>query len=151
MRAIVQRVKRSCVRIDGQVYSSIGQGILVLLGVGDVDNEQDATYVAEKCAGLRIFDDGEGKMNLSVRDVGGEVMVVSQFTLYGETQKGNRPSYSRAASPQLAETLYEKYLADIRKLVGDQRIRSGVFRAMMDVELTNDGPVTLIVESKRKP
>ncbi len=151
MRALIQRVKRSAVHVDGRMHSSIGSGLLVLLGIKQGDTEQDATYLAEKCASLRIFDDTEGKMNRSVRDVQGEVMVVSQFTLYGDTQRGNRPSYSDAASPEVAESLYECYLAEARRLIGDQKVQSGVFRAMMDVELVNDGPVTLIVESKRRP
>ena len=148
MRALIQRVKRSSVNINGRVHSSIGKGILVLLGVKEGDLEQDAIHVAEKCAALRIFDDSDGKMNLSVRDVDGEVLVVSQFTLYGDTRRGNRPSYSGAASPLLAESLYEKYISEMKRLVGNQKIQSGVFRAMMDVELVNDGPVTVIVESK---
>jgi len=148
MRALIQRVKQSSVRIDGRIQSSIGPGLLVLLGVKDGDVEQDAVYVAEKCSALRIFDDPEGRMNLSVRAVGGSVLVVSQFTLYGDTRRGNRPSYSAAAAPPLAETLYEKYVAEMRKLLGDEKVQSGVFRAMMEVELVNDGPVTVMVESK---
>ncbi len=148
MRAVVQRVKRSSVSIDGQAHSSIGPGLLVLLGVKEGDTEQDAIYLAEKCSSLRIFDDGEGKMNLSVRDIHGEVMVVSQFTLYGDAQRGNRPSYSTAAPPEIAQSLYEKFLTEMRRLIDVQKVQSGVFRAMMDVELVNDGPVTLIVESK---
>jgi D-tyrosyl-tRNA(Tyr) deacylase len=123
----------------------------VFLAIKEGDNKQDVGYVAEKCAALRIFDDPEGKMNHSVRDVGGEVMVVSQFTLYGNTQKGNRPSYSDAASPQIAEPLYEQYISEMKRLVGNQKVQSGVFREMMDIELVNDGPVTVIVESKTSP
>jgi D-aminoacyl-tRNA deacylase len=148
MRALIQRVKRSSVNINGRAHSSIGNGMLVLLGVKEGDLEQDAVYVAEKCAPLRIFDDAEGKMNLSVRDVDGEVLVVSQFTLYGDTRRGNRPSYSDAANPKLAESLYEIYISEMKRLVGSQKVQSGVFRAMMDVELVNDGPVTVMVESK---
>ncbi len=151
MRAVVQRVKRSSVAIEGRILSSIEKGILVLLAVKQGDGEQDAGYLAEKCAALRIFDDPEGRMNCSVRDAGGEVMVVSQFTLYGNTQRGNRPSYSMAAPPEIAEPLYEKYVSEMKRLVGVQRVQSGVFRAMMDVELINDGPVTVIVESKSLP
>ncbi len=148
MRALIQRVKRSSVTINGQVHGSIEKGLLVLLGVKQGDGEQDALYVAEKCAALRIFDDSEGKMNLSVRDVEGEVLVVSQFTLYGDTRRGNRPSYSDAAPPEIAEPLYEKYISEMKRLVGNQKVQSGMFRAMMDVELVNDGPVTVMIESK---
>jgi D-tyrosyl-tRNA(Tyr) deacylase len=136
------------VTINGQVQGSIEKGFLVLLGVKQGDGEQDALYVAEKCAALRIFDDSEGKMNLSVRDVEGEVLVVSQFTLYGDTRRGNRPSYSDAAPPEIAEPLYEKYISEMKRLVGSQKVQSGMFRAMMDVELVNDGPVTVMIESK---
>ena len=148
MRALIQRVKRSSVTINGQVQGLIEKGLLVLLGVKQGDGEQDALYVAEKCAALRIFDDSEGKMNLSVRDVEGEVLVVSQFTLYGDTRRGNRPSYSDAAPPEIAEPLYEKYISEMKRLVGNQKVQSGMFRAMMDVELVNDGPVTVMIESK---
>lgn len=148
MRALIQRVKRSSVTIDGRLHSSIGKGILVLLGIKEGDGDPEAAYVAEKCAALRIFEDAEGKMNLSVRDVEGEVMVVSQFTLYGDTRKGSRPSYSDAASPQLAKLLYDKYISEMKRIVGSQKVQSGTFRAMMDVELVNDGPVTVMVESK---
>ncbi len=150
MRSVVQRVRRSSVSIGGRLHSSIGTGLLVLLGVKVGDNEKDAIYLAEKCASLRIFDDDDGKMNRSVREIDGEVMVVSQFTLYGETQRGNRPSFSSAASPEIAEALYDRYLTEIKRLMGDQKVRSGVFRAMMDVELVNDGPVTLVLESKSR-
>ena len=148
MRALIQRVKRSSVTVNGQVHGSIGKGCLVLLGVKQGDGEGDALYVAEKCAALRIFDDTEGKMNLSVRDVEGEVLVVSQFTLYGDTRRGNRPSYSDAAPPQIAESLYEKYISEMKRLVGSQKIQCGMFRAMMEIELVNDGPVTVMIESK---
>jgi len=151
MRAVIQRVKRCAVAIRGNTHSRIEKGILVFLAIKEGDNKQDVGYVAEKCAALRIFDDPEGKMNHSVRDVGGEVMVVSQFTLYGNTQKGNRPSYSDAASPQIAEPLYEQYISEMKRLVGNQKVQSGVFREMMDIELVNDGPVTVIVESKTSP
>jgi D-tyrosyl-tRNA(Tyr) deacylase len=121
---------------------------LVLLGVKQGDQATDAEYLADRCAALRIFEDPQGKMNLSVQDVGGSVMVVSQFTLYGDTRKGNRPSYSEAAPPAEAETLYEHFARRMRMSLGEERIATGVFRAMMDVELVNDGPVTVMVESK---
>jgi D-tyrosyl-tRNA(Tyr) deacylase len=151
MRAVVQRVKASSVTIKGSEHSSITKGILILLGIKQEDNEHAAAYLAEKCAALRIFDDDEGKMNLSVRDVGGEVLIVSQFTLYGDTQRGNRPSFGEAAKPELAESLYDQFVLEMKKLLGSQKVQSGVFRAMMDVSLVNDGPVTLIVESKELP
>ena len=148
MRALVQRVKRCSVSIDGKLTSSIGMGLLVFLGVKNGDAEVDAEYLAERCASLRIFDDEARKMNLSVKDVLGEAMVVSQFTLYGDTRKGNRPSYTDAASQKIAEVLYDHFAEHLRKLLGEKRVATGVFRAMMDVELVNDGPVTLILESK---
>jgi len=148
MRALIQRVKRCSVSINGKLNSSIGTGMLILLGVKNNDTEVDAEYLAERCASLRIFNDETGKMNLSVKDVIGEAMVVSQFTLYGDTRKGNRPSYTDAATQKTAEVLYDRFTAHLRNLLGEKRIATGVFRAMMDVELVNDGPVTLILESK---
>lgn len=150
MRALIQRVNRATVSINGVTHSSIGHGLLVLLGVRKGDTETDALAVAEKCSSLRIFDDTEGKMNLSVIDVQGEVMVVSQFTLYGDTRKGNRPSYSDAAGPELAESLYNRFIAEMKSRAGQNKVQSGVFKAMMKVELINDGPVTVLVESKEK-
>jgi D-aminoacyl-tRNA deacylase len=150
MRALIQRVKRSSVKIDGAVKSTIGSGLLILLGVKQTDTESDAKYLAERCVALRIFDDTEGKMNRSVADVQGEVMIVSQFTLYGDTRKGNRPSYTEAAPPQTAEALYEQFVSHIRSALGHERVQTGIFRAMMDVELVNDGPVTVMIESKDK-
>ena len=150
MRALVQRVKRCSVTIDGKLQSSIETGILILLGIKNGDTESAAGYLAERCSSLRIFDDEAGKMNLSVQEVKGEVMVVSQFTLYGDTHKGNRPSYTDAAPPQIAESLYNNFIRHVQKLLGDKRVTSGVFRAMMDVELINDGPVTLMLESKNQ-
>lgn len=148
MRALIQRVRRCSVSIDGKVHSSIGPGMLILLGVKQGDQATDAEYLADRCAALRIFEDPQGKMNLSVQDVGGSAMVVSQFTLYGDTRKGNRPSYSEAAAPAEAEALYEHFARRMRLSLGDERIATGMFRAMMDVELVNDGPVTVMVESK---
>jgi len=148
MRALIQRVRRCSVSLDGIPHSTVGRGMLILLGVKQSDNEADAQYLADRCAALRIFDDEEGKMNLSVKDVGGEAMVVSQFTLYGDTRKGNRPSYSEAAPPELAERLYESFVRHLRASMGHANVATGVFRAMMDVELVNDGPVTVAIESK---
>jgi D-tyrosyl-tRNA(Tyr) deacylase len=150
MRALIQRVKKASVSMDGNVLTSIGSGILILLGVKQGDEQVDAVAVAEKCASLRIFEDSSGKMNLSVRDTAGEALVISQFTLYGDTRRGNRPSYSDAAPPEFAEPLYEHFLATMRGMLGAQKVHAGVFRAMMDVELVNEGPVTLLVESKPK-
>ncbi len=148
MRALIQRVKRCQVTIGGQVYSATGKGMLVLLGVRTGDSEADADYLADRCAALRIFEDSEGKMNLSVKEIDGEVMVVSQFTLYGDTRKGNRPGFTEAAPPELANALYEKFVDRLRRQLGVSKVATGVFRAMMDVELVNDGPVTVMVESK---
>ncbi|MCX7984267.1 MAG: D-aminoacyl-tRNA deacylase [Bacteroidetes bacterium] len=148
MRAVVQRVKRCSVSINGKTYSSISNGLLVLLGVKNGDTKDDVKYVADKCVHLRIFNDSDQKMNRSVIQTGGSVMVVSQFTLYGDTRRGHRPSYSDAASPEVAEPLYMYFIEYLQTLLGFERVQSGVFRAMMDVELVNDGPVTVIVESK---
>lgn len=145
MRAVVQRVSRAEVRVDGEVTGRIGRGLVVLLGVGRDDGEAEARWLLEKIAGLRIFADREGKMNLGLEDVGGGLLVVSQFTLYGDTRKGRRPSFIDAAPPERAVELYDRFVAMARErglVVG-----TGVFQAMMDVELVNDGPVTLIVET----
>lgn len=146
MRAVVQRSKAACVKVDGEVVGQIEQGLVVLLGVTHEDTEHDARYLADKLAGLRIFEDAEGKMNLSVRDVDGQVLSVSQFTLYGDTTKGKRPSFIAAARPEQAKPLYERF----NEFLAEQglQVETGVFGAMMDVELTNWGPVTLIVESR---
>ncbi|MGB2869204.1 MAG: D-aminoacyl-tRNA deacylase [Bacteroidota bacterium] len=148
MRALIQRVKRASVSVEGTPRSSIGHGLLILLGVKAGDTVENAEYLADRCAALRIFGDTAGKMNLSVRDVGGSVMVVSQFTLYGDTRKGNRPSYTEAAPPGDAERLYNDFVRFLRRSLGDAKVETGVFRAMMDVEIVNDGPVTVLVESK---
>ncbi len=148
MRAVVQRVSSASVTIDGKMYSSIQRGLLILLGVKTDDTESEAKYLAEKCASLRIFEDENEKMNLSVKDVNGEILAVSQFTLYGDARKGNRPSFVEAAPPQIAEPLYEKFVEYLRALLGNEKVSTGVFRAMMDVALVNDGPVTIIIESK---
>jgi D-aminoacyl-tRNA deacylase len=148
MKALIQRVHRCSVTIGGVVHSSIGRGMLILLGVKQDDKEEDSLYLAERCAALRIFEDAQGKMNLSLRDVAGAAMIVSQFTLYGDTTRGNRPSYSTAAPPEPAERLYESFVSHLSSLLGNDKIATGVFRAMMDVELVNDGPVTVMVESR---
>jgi D-tyrosyl-tRNA(Tyr) deacylase len=148
MRAVVQRVSRSRVLVAGEVIGNIGRGLLVLLGVEQGDTEDDARGLADRIVALRIFDDAEGKMNLALGDVQGEMLVVSQFTLLGDCRKGRRPSFVQAAPPQLAEQLYESFIAS----AGAQGIRvaTGKFRAMMEVELVNDGPVTLLLDSKKR-
>jgi D-tyrosyl-tRNA(Tyr) deacylase len=145
MRAVLQRVSRARVTVNGESTGQIGRGIVVLLGVGTNDSEQDATYLVEKTVNLRIFDDENGKMNLSVLEVGGGLLVVSQFTLYADTRKGRRPSYIDAAEPEKANRLYEFYVSEARKQMAN--VQTGRFQAMMDVELVNDGPVTIILES----
>ncbi len=142
MRALVQRVSEAKVTVDGQVSGEIGFGLLVFLGVKYNDTEEHANQLASKVAQLRIFPDAGGKMNLSVVDIGGELLIVSQFTLYGETHKGNRPSYSQAAPPEIAERLY-KYFVKVCSGKG-LRVATGIFRARMTVQLVNDGPVTLM-------
>jgi D-aminoacyl-tRNA deacylase len=145
MRAVVQRVKESSVFIDGRPVATIGPGIMVLLGVARDDSEKEADFLAEKIPNLRIFEDKNEKMNLSLLDTGGQMIVVSQFTLLGNCRKGRRPSYVNAAEPEMANALYEYFIRKVRKKGID--VQSGKFRAMMDVHLINDGPVTLVVES----
>lgn len=145
MRAVIQRVLRASVKIGGTETAKTGKGLLVLLGVGSADTEEDARYLAEKTAFLRIFSDSADKMNLSVIDVGGEILVVSQFTLYGDCRKGRRPSYSSAAPPDVAEALYEAYVKELLKYT--PRVETGRFQAMMEVCLVNDGPVTILLDS----
>jgi D-tyrosyl-tRNA(Tyr) deacylase len=149
MRALIQRVRQASVTIDATVHSQIGIGMLILLGIRSSDTDADAEYLAQRCADLRIFGDDQRKMNLSVTDVGGSALVVSQVTLYAETRKGNRPSLSDSASPGEAERLYNLFVKCLRDRLGEERVQTGVFRAMMDVGLINDGPVTMMVESKR--
>ncbi len=147
MRAVVQRVSRAAVRVDGAVTGSIERGLLVLLGVAAGDGEEQARWMADKVAQLRIFEDQAGKMNRSVEDVRGGVLVVSQFTLLGDARKGNRPSFVAAAPPDRASALYERVSALLR--ARGLPVAQGVFRAHMDVELTNDGPVTILLDSER--
>lgn len=148
MRAVIQRVSSASVTIDGKISGAIGNGLLILLGIKTGDTNSEAQYLAEKCAALRIFEDAEEKMNLSVKDASGSVLIVSQFTLYGDTRKGNRPSFIDAAPPAVAESLYDYFVGQMRSLLGAEKVATGVFRAMMDVTLVNSGPVTVIVESK---
>jgi D-tyrosyl-tRNA(Tyr) deacylase len=147
MRAVVQRVSRAQVTVNGEIAGEIGEGLLVLLGVGRDDTKADATYLAEKIAGLRVFEDAEGKMNRSVQDVGGSVLVVSQFTLYGDVRRGKRPSFDAAAPPEKAQLLYELFIAQIR--AADLRCETGRFQEMMQVELVNEGPVTILLDSAK--
>jgi D-aminoacyl-tRNA deacylase len=145
MRAVVQRVSRAKVTINGWTSGEIGHGLLVLLGVGREDTEADASYLAEKIAGLRIFEDAEGKMNRSVQDAGGSVLAVSQFTLYGDVRRGKRPSFDGAAPPEHARRLYELFVQRIQAL--GLRCETGRFQEMMQVELVNEGPVTILLDS----
>ena len=145
MRAVVQRVSRAKVTVSGSVSGEIGLGLLVLLGVGREDTESDVHYLAEKIRGLRIFEDADEKMNLSVVDVGGSVLVVSQFTLYGDVRRGKRPSFDAAAAPHTARTLYELFVEHIR--AAGLRCQTGRFQEMMQVELVNEGPVTILLDS----
>lgn len=147
MRAVVQRVTRAKVTVEGQIVGEIGNGLVVLLGVAADDTERDASYLADKLVALRICEDDEGKMNLSVKEKGGGVLVVSQFTLYGDVRRGLRPSWSDAAPPEFAEPLYEAFVSNIRKEIS--RVATGSFRRMMQVELVNDGPVTILVDSRK--
>jgi D-tyrosyl-tRNA(Tyr) deacylase len=149
MRALIQRVKEARVTVDGAVTGSIGKGMLIFLGVTHTDTAEDATHLAQRCADLRIFEDAEGKMNLAVGDVGGKVLAVSQFTLYADTRKGNRPGFTDAARPEAAEPLYNTFVEALQSRLGAEAVATGVFRAMMDVALVNDGPVTLMIESKQ--
>ena len=147
MRAVVQRVSRGAVRVDGRVVGEVGPGLVVLLGVAAGDAEDDAGWMADKLAQLRIFEDQAGKMNRSVSEAGGGVLLVSQFTLLGDARKGNRPSFVEAAPPEAANALYERVAALLRER--GLPVGTGVFRAHMDVELVNDGPVTILLDSRR--
>jgi D-tyrosyl-tRNA(Tyr) deacylase len=147
MRAVVQRVKRASVTVDDEIVGRIDKGFLVLLGVTGDDTEADARYCVEKILNLRVFEDGDGKMNLSLLDVGGELLAVSQFTLYGDTRRGRRPSFIGAAPPDSANRLYEYFVSECRKQI--DRVETGRFQAMMDVELINDGPVTILIDSQK--
>jgi D-tyrosyl-tRNA(Tyr) deacylase len=147
VRAVVQRVARCSVRVETKTVGEIGPGLLVLLGIAKGDSEAGADYLAEKILGLRIFEDEAGKMNLSVQDKRGELLVVSQFTLYGDVRRGKRPSFDAAAPPEEAKRLYEYFVARIR--AAGLRCETGVFQAMMDVELVNSGPVTILLDSEK--
>jgi D-tyrosyl-tRNA(Tyr) deacylase len=148
MRAVLQRVSEARVRVNGEIVGEIGRGLLVLLGVGQGDGEADARFLAEKTAGLRIFEDAQGKMNLSVEEIAGAVLVVSQFTLYGDCRQGRRPGFSAAAPPELADALYRQFVDGLRKR--ELPVATGIFQAEMAVELVNDGPVTLLLDSHKE-
>lgn len=148
MRAVVQRVKKSSVTVDGSIAGEIGKGLTVLLGVGQEDSDRDIDYLADKIINLRIFEDNNGKMNLSLLEVGGELLVVSQFTLYGDCRKGRRPGYDRAARPEAAKALYEGFVEKCRGF--GVKVKTGIFQAEMLVDISNDGPVTLLLNSKRE-
>ena len=147
MRAVLQRVTRSRVVVAGETVGETGAGLVVLLGVARDDSEADARYLVEKTVSLRVFDDEEGRMNRSVVEAGGALLVVSQFTLYGDVRRGRRPSWVEAAPPELAEPLYEFFVAEARRSVA--RVETGSFRRMMQVELVNDGPVTILLDSRK--
>ena len=148
MRAVIQRVSSARVLIEGQEYSRIGAGLLVLLGVEKEDNTEDAQLLARRIVELRIFEDEAGKMNRSIVDEGGQILAVSQFTLLGDCRKGRRPSFDPAAPPDIARTLYEQFVKEVDRL--GVPVATGVFQAMMDVELTNQGPVTFILDSRKR-
>lgn len=148
MRAVVQRVTRSRVTVEGITAGEIGKGLNVLLGIGRADTEKDIQYLADKIINLRIFEDGAGKMNLSLRDVGGELLVISQFTLYGDCRRGKRPGFDRAARPEAAQALYEKFLECCRGF--GIKVEAGKFQAEMLVEIFNDGPVTILLDSGKE-
>ena len=147
MRAVVQRVNNASVTVEGKIVGEIQKGLLVLLGVGEEDDEKDLDYLVEKVVGLRIFQDENDKMNLSLMDVKGELLVVSQFTLYGDVRKGKRPSFSSSAGPEMGNKYYQEFVNRIRNL--GIKTETGIFGAHMDVNLTNNGPVTILLDSKR--
>jgi D-tyrosyl-tRNA(Tyr) deacylase len=149
MRVVIQRVTKASVMIDGKVHNAIGNGLLVLLGIEDADNDEDIKWLSNKIVNLRIFNDNAGVMNRSVLETGGEVLLVSQFTLHGSTKKGNRPSYIKASKPEIAIPLYEKLMRQLGSDLGKE-IATGIFGADMKIELLNDGPVTIIIDSKNK-
>lgn len=149
MRVVVQKVTEAAVRVDQKEVSSIGKGLLILLGIEDADTDEDIDWLVKKIVQLRIFNDENGVMNLSVLDTNGDVLIVSQFTLHGNIKKGNRPSYIRASKPDFAIPMYEKFVRKTEEVLG-KKAGTGIFGAMMDVSLVNEGPVTLIIDSKQK-
>jgi len=149
MRIIIQRVRNASVTIKGVEHSAINQGMMILVGIEEADGDEDISFLTKKVANMRIFDDADGVMNLSVMDIGGEVLVVSQFTLQASTKKGNRPSYIRAAKPDISIPLYEKFCTELSATLG-KPVKTGVFGADMQCALINDGPVTIFMDSKNK-
>ncbi|MDD6484521.1 MAG: D-aminoacyl-tRNA deacylase [Clostridiales bacterium] len=147
MRAVIQRIERAAVSVSGETVGSVKKGLLIFLGVGKGDDEQDIKYIADKALALRIFEDEDGKMNLSVTDIGGELLVISQFTLYGDCRKGRRPSFDFAMPPKDANIMYERFVEYIKK--SGLKTETGIFGADMQVELVNDGPVTINLDSKK--
>ena len=149
MRAVIQRVSRASLKINQSLFSEIGPGLMILIGIEEADNMEDINWLCNKIVQLRIFNDSNGVMNLSVLDTGGDILAVSQFTLHAKTKKGNRPSYIKAANPAIAIPLYNKFVASLSLLLGKE-IKTGEFGAMMQVEIINDGPVTIIIDTKNK-
>ena len=149
MRVVIQKITHASVDIEKQTVASINKGLLVLVGIEDSDTNEDITWLSAKIVNLRVFDDENGVMNLSVKDVGGEVLIVSQFTLHAATKKGNRPSYIRAARPEVAIPIYEAFVRQVEALLGKQ-VPTGQFGAMMQINLCNDGPVTILIDTKNK-
>ncbi len=149
MRIIIQRIRNASVTIEGVEHSAINQGMMILVGIEEADGDEDIAFLTKKIANMRIFDDADGVMNLSVMDIGGEVLVVSQFTLHASTKKGNRPSYIRAAKPDISIPLYEKFCTELSATLG-KPVKTGVFGADMQCALINDGPVTIFMDSKNK-
>ena len=149
MRAVIQRVSKASVTIDNKIYSQVNTGLLVLLGIEDADTAEDIGWLSGKIVDLRIFNDDNGVMNVSVKDMKGDILVVSQFTLHASTKKGNRPSYIKASKPEFAVPMYEKFIVQLNKDLGKQ-VHTGVFAADMKVELCNDGPVTIVIDTKNR-
>ena len=149
MRAVIQKVTRASLSIDSEVYSQIGEGLMILLGIEDSDTKEDIEWLADKIRKLRIFEDENGVMNLSVEDVKGEMMIVSQFTLHASTKKGNRPTYIRASKPEFSKPMYESFVARTREVFAG-KVATGVFGADMKIELVNNGPTTIIIDTKNK-
>ncbi len=149
MRIVIQRVSEASVKVEGRILSAINQGMLILAGIEDADTDEDINWLTNKIIQLRIFDDENGVMNLSVKDVLGDIIIVSQFTLHASTKKGNRPSYIRASKPDFAIPMYNKFINSVEVALG-KKVGSGQFGAMMEVSLVNDGPVTIIIDSKQK-
>jgi len=149
MKVVIQRVSEGSVSIPEENYKAkIEKGLVVLLGIKTGDSEKEVTSLADKCCNLRIFEDENDKMNLSIKDIDGELLIISQFTLYGDAQKGNRPGFTDAAKPHEAVPLYEKFIARVKENIGESKVKTGIFGAMMFVKIFNDGPVTIIIESK---